>query len=513
VAPGETLLSVGQSLMWHPEADANGTLPAFTVSAWDDATSSAAEVQAFVSVAAVNDPPTMTRVNFFTEVRSDQDLEITYDMLARAADASDVDGDAIRFLVSRINSGTLMKDGVPAVEGTTYLAAGESLVWHPAPGSAGTMNLFNVQAWDGQALSALPLSVRAILDLKGDANRDGAVNIFDVAKLQQYYGTTSGMTVAQGDFDGDGDVDIFDVALLQTNYGRSAGNDAPTLSAISPLEGAVDNEDYAITYTMLAAAANEADINSDPLAFRIEALDAGILMKDEQTVVPGTTLLAEGESLVWRSAPNSLGRISAFSVSVWDGEFASTPAVAVEIEVTEVTLRVVAMAPKPEAAVGSGVGSLVASFSQPLDPVTVIAPSSQILGSRGDGTFPAETVGAVAKSPAGSEPEPLAEAAPADFAPGALDPDKTPLDLASLDKAEAMAPVAPWTRRLLDEAVFAPFAASLARRRGRLPASLLGFEPASRNLHAAESGWEMAVDQLFASTQFDPTGLEDGAVP
>ncbi|MHB9048698.1 MAG: dockerin type I domain-containing protein, partial [Pirellulales bacterium] len=386
-SPGRLLLGPGSQVVWHPEANAHGTLPVFTVSVWDGHAASAGEVQVLAIVAAVNDAPVMSTVSAFTDVQSEQDLTITYEILAQGADASDVDGDAIRFLVDRINSGTLSKNGAPAVAGVTYLAAGENLVWHPAPGSAGTMNMFNIRAWDGQAHSTPSLSVRAILELKGDADHDGMVNIFDVAQLQQYYGTISGASWRKGDFNGDGHVDIFDVALLQTNYGRSVGNNAPTLSAIDPLAGAVDNEDYTITYASLTAAANVADINGDPLAFRIESVDAGILTKDGMIVTPGTTLLAEGESLVWRSAPNALGTIGAFSVVAWDGEFTSAPAVAVQIQVTPATPRVVAMAPMPGTTVGSGLGTLRLSFSQALDLATVISSSFQILGSGGDGTF------------------------------------------------------------------------------------------------------------------------------
>jgi hypothetical protein len=52
----------------------------------------------------------------------------------------------------------------------------------------------------------------------GDGDRDGSVDIFDVAVLQMKSGTTSGATWADGDFDGNGTVDNFDVAAMQVNY-------------------------------------------------------------------------------------------------------------------------------------------------------------------------------------------------------------------------------------------------------------------------------------------------------
>jgi VCBS repeat-containing protein len=60
VSPGTTLLGPGEQLVWTPAANANGTLAAFSVKAWDGAlVSTTAAVQVNVSVAAVNDPPTL----------------------------------------------------------------------------------------------------------------------------------------------------------------------------------------------------------------------------------------------------------------------------------------------------------------------------------------------------------------------------------------------------------------------------------------------------------------------
>ncbi|MHB1033640.1 MAG: dockerin type I repeat-containing protein [Pirellulales bacterium] len=60
--------------------------------------------------------------------------------------------------------------------------------------------------------------------VSGDTDKDGNVDIFDVAVIQTKYGTTTGATWADGDFDGNGTVDIFDVALLQVQYGYGIAN-------------------------------------------------------------------------------------------------------------------------------------------------------------------------------------------------------------------------------------------------------------------------------------------------
>ncbi|MBM5820104.1 MAG: DUF4347 domain-containing protein, partial [Cyanobacteria bacterium K_DeepCast_150m_m2_101] len=60
VNPGSTFLAVGEKLQWKAAANANGTLNAFSLSAYDGALASAAPVQLQVSVEAVNDLPVVS---------------------------------------------------------------------------------------------------------------------------------------------------------------------------------------------------------------------------------------------------------------------------------------------------------------------------------------------------------------------------------------------------------------------------------------------------------------------
>ncbi|MBI4661148.1 MAG: hypothetical protein HY735_20150, partial [Verrucomicrobia bacterium] len=85
------------------------------------------------------------------------------------------------------------------------------------------------------------------------------------------------------------------VAVL---YGEPP-NAAPTLTTISSLTGATEDTPFTITYAALAAAADEADADDDPISFRVEAVSTGTLTKGGSAVTPGTTLLSAGESLVW----------------------------------------------------------------------------------------------------------------------------------------------------------------------------------------------------------------------
>lgn len=51
-----------ETLIWTPPADANGTINAFSVKAWDGALASTTAVEVPIAVAAVNDPPTLNAI-------------------------------------------------------------------------------------------------------------------------------------------------------------------------------------------------------------------------------------------------------------------------------------------------------------------------------------------------------------------------------------------------------------------------------------------------------------------
>ena len=70
----------------------------------------------------------------------------------------------------------------------------------------------------------------------GDANLDGAVNVFDLAILANNY-LASGRAWADADFNGDGDVDVFDLAILGNNYlkGPPSADAVPEPTALALL--------------------------------------------------------------------------------------------------------------------------------------------------------------------------------------------------------------------------------------------------------------------------------------
>ncbi|MDO8318278.1 DUF4347 domain-containing protein, partial [Rhodoferax sp.] len=125
-------------------------------------------------------------------------------------------------------------------------------------------------------------------------------------------------------------------ALIAGDYNTYRIVRGATSSATISLTGAASGTPYTITYADLAAAAAEADIDGDTLAFRIEAVTAGTLTKGGQAVVAGTTLLSAGESLVWTPAISTEGTFGAFSVKAWDGALASSQATVVSVRVAAV---------------------------------------------------------------------------------------------------------------------------------------------------------------------------------
>ncbi|MBM4031477.1 MAG: LEPR-XLL domain-containing protein, partial [Planctomycetes bacterium] len=389
VTPGTTLLSAGESLVWHPAADANGTLQAFTVKAWDGQAASATAVPVNVAVAPANDAPTLTTVNALAGGTEDQDYTITYAALKSAADEADIDGDTLSFRIEAVSSGTLTKGGVPVTPGTTLLSAGESLVWHPAADANGTLQAFTVRAWDGQAASptAVPVSVQvaavndaptlttvntlaggtedqdyaityaALAGAADEADADGDPLSFRIEAVSSGTLTKGGVPVTPGTTllsageslvwrpaaDANGTLQAFTVkawdgqaaspTAVPVSVQVAAVNDAPTLTTVNALAGGTEDQDYTITYAALAGAADEADADGDPLSFRIEAVSSGTLTKGGVPVTPGTTLLSAGESLVWHPAADANGTLQAFTVKAWDGQAASATAVPVNVAV------------------------------------------------------------------------------------------------------------------------------------------------------------------------------------
>jgi hypothetical protein len=107
------------------------------------------------------------------------------------------------------------------------LIGGQSTGQYESPASD-----LNIQSWDGYPGNPCGALWLAPVQLPGDANRDGRVDINDLTIVLAHYGQT-GMTWAQGEFTGDGTVDINDLTIVLANYGKSdsVGASAPGMAA------------------------------------------------------------------------------------------------------------------------------------------------------------------------------------------------------------------------------------------------------------------------------------------
>ena len=281
VVAGSTLLKTNETLIWTPAININGSgIAAFTIRAWDGKTNSATAVQVNMDVAADNDAPTLNNVSTLSGGIEDTAFTISYAALAAAADEDDIDSGALSFRIESVTSGTLKQNGTNVVPGSTLLRNSESWSWTPATNVNGSaIGAFTIRAWDGSAAS-----------------------------------TTA----------------------LQVNIDVSAVNDAPTLTTLSTLEGAVEDQPFTISYTTLKNASDIADVDSTNVSFRVEALNSGTLTKNGTNIVVGTTLLSTNETLTWTPAANTNGTVAAFAVKAWDNSAASTTSVQINVDVIAV---------------------------------------------------------------------------------------------------------------------------------------------------------------------------------
>jgi subtilisin-like proprotein convertase family protein len=159
VVPGVTVLDSARAVLWTPSQNANGVIDAFTVRAFDGNLLSSNTTTVRVSVAPINDAPTLSNVVNIINGIETLPFDFTHQILSDAADEADVDNATISFRVESMISGTLLKNGVPVVVGQTSIEPGEKFVWIPPQGARGTVAAFTVTAFDGSLASSTPVTV------------------------------------------------------------------------------------------------------------------------------------------------------------------------------------------------------------------------------------------------------------------------------------------------------------------------------------------------------------------
>ena len=294
VTAGMTSITAGESLVWTPPTSASGSLDAFTVVAYDGALYSAATKSVKVSVGAVNDAPTLTRFSGpITSGNEDSAIPITFAALAAKGDQADIDSAVTGFVVKEVTTGTL-KIGTSEATATQWNASTNKVItaslngyWTPALNANGTQSAFKVVARDDGSLeSATP--VQAVVSV-------------------------------------------------------SPVIDAPTLTTIDIISGQTEGTPIEISFTSIAAAADEADVDGDVISFRVETISSGTLQKWNGStwvaVTPGTTLIAGSDKVLWTPADGATGLQNALTLKAWDGQLASANAVQLKVDAARWTIH------------------------------------------------------------------------------------------------------------------------------------------------------------------------------
>ena len=166
VVAGTTLLGTGESLVWTPAANTNGTLNAFTIKAWDGTTTSATAIQVQVTVAAVNDAPALAAI----AVSGTEDTTLAFTPANFTGAYTDPESTAL----ASITVATLPATGLLKLSGTNVIASQVilaanlgNLTYVPAANENGAKT-FKVTASDGTA-SSVAATVTMTLAAVNDA--------------------------------------------------------------------------------------------------------------------------------------------------------------------------------------------------------------------------------------------------------------------------------------------------------------------------------------------------------
>ena len=226
--------------------------------------------------------PTISNVNDITggsEDGSPIPTDIPFATLAAAANEADPDNTPVSFRIESFLPGsTLTLNGVNIIPGTTVFGSG-TLRWTPPANTNGLLNAFAVKASSGGQVSESTVIVR--------------VQIAEV-------------------------------------------DDPPTLGSVGAIAGGMEDTATSITFQEIQAAADEADIDSATINFRVESVISGELTSGGIPVQAGVTILSAGNPLSWTPAANANGLLAAFTLRAASGSEVSLNAVTVNVVTTPV---------------------------------------------------------------------------------------------------------------------------------------------------------------------------------
>ncbi|MCP9817415.1 cadherin domain-containing protein [Synechococcus sp. GreenBA-s] len=305
----------------------NGTGTVYTATATDpDASSTLTYSIAGTDAALFNINSTSGAVTFKSapnfESPADAGANNVYDITVSTSDGTLTSAaQAVAITVTNANDAPSITSSATASfaengTGTVYTAtatdpdASSTLTYSIAGTDAA---LFNINSTSG----AVTFKSAPNFESRADA---GANNVYDIT-VSASDGTLTSAAQA--------------VAITVTNV-----NEAPTLTTVTALTGAVQEVPFEITYETLAANANENDVDGDTLSFRVEAISTGTLEKwngsawTAATAV--STTLATGEKLRWMNALYANGTLNAFTVTAYDSALYSSTPIQVQVTVSAI---------------------------------------------------------------------------------------------------------------------------------------------------------------------------------
>ena len=338
----------------------------------------------------VNNPPTLTKVIPLTGATESLPYAIPFSTLQFAADEADPDGDAVFFKINAIKNGTLTKNGIPVLSGTTF-NVGETLEWTGGLEQYGVVTAFSIVATDGQKDSVTPIDVQVVVTpvdnvprfviantLTGaqrntpftidynlltnnyiavDPDTPGPVS-YIVSEVTSGSLTKNGNPVTSAVTFVPGDVLVWNPPsgpnsaapafriIAQSSGGQQSApqqvrvqlpNSAPQMVIVGAIGGGVEDIPLNFDATLLASKARATDPDGDPVFFRVTSLTPGArLLVNGSPVEVGVTLIDSAATLQFTPPLNANGTVVGFYAIATDGDKESAPPLPVLFDVVPI---------------------------------------------------------------------------------------------------------------------------------------------------------------------------------
>ena len=320
------VIGAGLNAYWTPASHQNGTLNAFMTEARDDdGALSGTPVTAQITVASVNDAPTISGGPILLDTIDEDNISNGYNVanILSSFSTNDVDGNALGIAVTNITGKSTWQysaDSTDGLDGT----------WQNVPNvSNSTALLLAPTAWlrytpDTISGESVNIQFRAWDLTSGSASATGSPSLVDTTPP----GGTSAFSFDQGS-----------AQVIVTDL-----NDLPTFTAFSaPVDTTNEDTEVEITLAELLAQGDENDVDGTVDSFVVRAVSSGTLKIGADSAsaiafaVGVNDVIGAGLNAYWTPANHQNGTLNAFTVEARDndGGLSGTP-VAAQVSVIDV---------------------------------------------------------------------------------------------------------------------------------------------------------------------------------